>query len=366
MIKTKFLIFSALLTSSAFLSACSPIKADGFCDVDNPCDMGFECNLATNGCEAEVVQADAGGEVDADVVVDIDAAPAVCEGGNHCVAEVPADWVGPLVYTTAATMDDLDACPAAYMDEVAVLGNEMTENAACSCSCGDISNPTCNNAKVIVNNTATCPGNLFCQNGSCEDIFIPPFSTAGASSHIGDQVQASFGTVNGGTCASAVTDSEFTSSFGAVSRLCQSTPLNAACGDSETCAPQVPNGFVPQQCIAREGEFECPSTGPYTEQTVLYAEIDDQRSCDSSACVCNTTNVNCGGRVAVQTQSPIMGNAPIEYGATPGCFTVPSISGIQYGYRPNDNIACRLNGAAVVSGAATPTGATTLCCEPAL
>lgn len=348
------LLFSALLSSAAFLSACSPTPS-AFCDETKPCGTGETCDLVANACET-VVEADASAP-------DATPVPIVCEGGNRCVAEIPTDWVGPLVYSTADTMENLAACPSAYMEEIAVVGNEIAETADCSCSCGDIANPTCGSAHIQVNN-GSCPGNVFCQNNICEEILVSPTSTPSAASHIGDQVQALFPSVTGGTCAQALVSSDLTSNFSALSRLCQSTPLNASCNETETCAPQIPVGFVPQQCIAREGDFECPATGPYTERTTLFASIEDDRECDGAACVCGTS-VSCRGTMYTQSPSPIMGNAPIVHESTPGCFTVSSVSGIEYNYIPDSDLACRRDGSAVVTGNATPTGATTLCCEPA-
>ncbi len=359
MIKAKVLFFSALLTSSAFFSACSPTKADGFCDAETPCDMGFECNLATNGCDANA-QPD-GGNIDAGI--DIDAiAPVVCEGGNQCVAEVPAEWVGPVVYTTAATMAELPACPSDYSEEVGVLGTEVALSQACECSCGTVANAQCSDAIARVNSGSgnLCP-NITCMFGSCpNDVSVPAGGTANPFSHLGTRVSIVSGNVTSGTCEAATVTSDFTSSFDSMSRLCKSAPSTDVCEQGEVCAPSIPAEFEGQRCIAREGEFLCSDTGTFTEQTILYASVDDQRNCDDTECVCDSA-VSCGGEV--QLISP--GNLKVDSGT---CFQVPSSlnAGTTYTYAANLTPNCRLNGAAAIVGAATPTGATTLCCEPAL
>lgn len=347
------LLFSALLGSMALLGACSPPDNNAFCDESMPCGTGEVCNLMANACEAAV---DAGIEVDATPVV-------LCEGNNQCVAEIPIDWIGPLVYTTADTEEELPACPSEYADEVGVLGNEIATSVDCECSCGTVSNPTCTDARMVPSGGANgqiCQSTV-CSNGGCPTtVEVPAGSFRGVAEFRGEPAQFLAGALNGGTCTSPSGPSTLSSNFGSKSRLCQTTTVDAKCGQNQSCAPATPSEFSGQHCIAQQGELECPTDGNYTDRQILYASINDQRECDKSSCSCEVEG-SCGGAMRYGN---LLSN-PITVDLTSsGCPDIPDINSMFFQYLRNPTPDCRLLGAAVVTGNATPTGATTLCCEP--
>ncbi len=331
------------------LLACSPDTAnEDYCDVESPCVAeGTVCDIVTHTCESSS-QADAGDGADA---------AAVCDDGNHECLAIPVDWTGPVVKHQAEIAEDLPRCGAAYSEELATLGTDLVTSDSCGCACGEVADVACGSALVVRSNAANCtalssfPTALL--NGSSQrlPIGITPINIRG--SFLSTFTNP---TVLGGTCSPPTATGTVASSFGSQVRICAAQTNQTSCDAGETCAPSFPSQSA--QCITREGDFDCPDS-TYTEKTLLFATIVDERNCDTASCSCELPST-CGGSIAAITDD----NPPAFItDSSAGCMSVNGSADL-YVYAPDSDLACGQSGNGEVTGSVLPQEATTLCCQP--
>jgi hypothetical protein len=279
-------------------------------------------------------------------------------GTYLCVDEAPTGWSGPYAAHVAATAA---ACPASAPNEALGGGSGALDvpSANClQCTCGTPTGVSCSIPSVLHYNETGCD--------QLEGSFAPA-TTLQCDTHV------SFGAVDavrgldtsaasGGMCAPAGggIDNLPTATFATEARLC-GDQVGAGCSAGAVCMPAPEAPFSDKPCILSAGDVPCPA-GVYSDRSVVFSGIDDQRDC--TGCQCDTpTGVTCSGTSTVYRQ--------------PGCgsdmFTVPhdgscvdtnvEVRSVIYTPDAPSGGGCDDQGGEP-TGTATPTGPTTLCCAP--
>ncbi len=173
-------------------------------------------------------------------------------------------------------------------------------------------------------------------------------------------------TVSENGCNPSQPPKQATPTWQTYAHACRADPRVGCEGGAGICLTASPPGF--RVCVFQTGDVDCPGFGPYTEKHVFYDSYDDTRAC--SPCTCGApTGSTCSSKVSIYTDGAC---STLAYQATvdatgPACHDVPagtplgSKSATPPTYAPG---ACSPGGG-MPMGAATPTGAATLCCLPA-
>jgi hypothetical protein len=282
--------------------------------------------------------ADAGGATTDGATVDA--------AGCDCVETPPPGWSGPVLFALVASTAAQPSCPTGLPSRRALHEGLDVEPAACGCSC-------------------TTPG-VFCgafrirtSNGSC----------AGGGTSAGLLAQGECITVSEtgifrleapapnivGTCSPQPTVSAPPVSWQGAAIACG--------GATEACAGGVclPERAAPFDalCIHRDGDEPCPTSGRFTERSVVHGGADDTRGC--SACTCGAASGSCLGRVDFRTGScagSIVGTA------MPGACTSGSISPSHAVIAGASSPGSCPPASVGPTGTITPAEPVTFCCEP--
>jgi hypothetical protein len=187
-------------------------------------------------------------------------------------------------------------------------------------------------------------------------------------------LRASFGIVAFATCEPADVDVTFASEFSGHTRLCATDIVADDCPAEQVCAPAEPEEFLPGLCIMQEGEHDCPVELGYTERTVLFEDIDDNRECQTGSCSCSTPTGSCGGNLEFFASGPnstcagpalaTLKNSSSPFQESNLCQARPASADVVRYAVDSDSLSCRTTGEPEVAGSAIGTGATTICCMP--
>ncbi len=339
--------YFSLLTAFALsaFAACSSDNAQ-FCDSQTPCEnSGQVCDLSDNSC-INSTKLDAG--------IQLDAGP-VCGGENVCI-EVPSEWIGPVALFEADTVAELPDCEGTFPEELATLGGDIVGADTCACECGDMQGLTCGPALISETTQSvagTCPSfPTNCQSPAICNVEIPPGTLLIPTSHLGKSFTSKKGAVLEGSCEAPTATGTLTSQFQKRARLCQANAIGDSCEQGQACAPSLPEE-AGEACIVHTGDIECPENTPYTQKTLFFEGIDDQRQCESTSCSCSEADT-CKGDVLMAQNSVV------------GCFTVDTLSNNFYVWTSNtSSTSCGTSGQAAPSGDLTGVSPTTVCCQPA-
>jgi hypothetical protein len=366
----------------------------------NDCTETATCDVSADGSAGgDVVSADATEDVTQDVTRDaggresgsgpgddsgaasdsmalsdvgfVDAAS--CGTGSLCVDAVPAGWSGPLVLSDQSggpPTPTPPACPLSYSND-AFDGylSPTSPPAVCTCSCGPLSGLTCSgniDLALFTDSACTSP----CSNDPL------PYASGGSCVATGCAGASEIATeppAQGGACTPNGTSMNPPNAWAETARACQPKSVGGGCSGSQICVPSPPSPFSSKLCIMQAGSVSCPA-GSYSRQRVFYASTQDTRSC-APACACAApTNATCtGGAASVYT--------PVAGGMS-GCATATSVpvdgqchalggsifGGTLYAQAtappsPPGGGSCAAS-SPQAAGMVTPSGPTTLCCEP--
>lgn len=361
----KLALFSLVLAPGCFSD-----NAD-FCDQDDQCGESQVCNTASNTCEAALAGADAGApEVEEEVCADT------------CLSSAPEGWTGPVARADAAMGDTLASCGEVFSNDLGVMNSDIIELGSCDCECGDATGLSCTNGFLrewTTNSESACELNS-CDiiNGSCFDITqtIFPNTCMEISSAVRDDpfLRATFGNLRGGSCSAPSVSGELSSAFGSQTRLCGLPANSTGCESGEVCAPEAAEDFAEGLCIVQEGEHECPIASGYTERTLLFTGIDDQRSCDTGSCSCDAPTGSCGGKFEFYNGGVndlcIGALATLQNGTGPFanngnlCQAIPANATTTAYVIDLEGRDCQQNGSPATNGESVGTGTSTVCCMP--
>lgn len=362
----------------ARLEACCPDPGHGYCALD----AGRDAYCCPAPPDAATGEPDAAaGEEDASA----DGPIGECEGA--CAAGPPSGWDAPALVWIGEAGPGAEAppCPAS----AALLGYEgyadLDAPSACGgCQCGPPSG-TCHVPASMTANAGPCgaPG------GVVQTPFDPPSGWDGAcTSHgavVGGALCSGVPCVQSLTIAPLVVEESGCAPSSVVTtgnigpppavfhthaRVCRGFASGSCAHSGDVCSPPVPPGFL--RCVFHDGDVVCPppAQGPYQERHLVYAGVDDGRSC--SPCVCGPPEGSaCIGAISVFSDPACVDSLVSSYlidAEGPAC--VDLVSGAALGSKsatPPSYVpgACAPSGATPM-GEAKPIGPTTLCCAPSL
>jgi hypothetical protein len=285
-----------------------------------------------------------------------------CPVATHiCVTKVPAGWKGPLAVYTGLASESKPGCGTGYPTSVHKLKSALNGgNAACDCSCGSPAGTKCD--PVTFNNY----GNISCGGTPFTTQLSGDFS-ANNCKLLGDFTQVFIGmavSVNGGatsdpgSCKGTLSENIPAPNWDMKFQACSGEPQKGGCDVDQVCAPQIPSSFQ-KLCITQIGDVLCPS-GPYKDRSVAYGSFQDSRAC--GACICGEPTGTCGGNVQFREGQCGL-NKPWNTSPVGGCS--PPVQGMYLfaTYVPSSTASCSA-GSPKITGSATATDATTVCCLP--
>ena len=282
---------------------------------------------------------------------------AACDTKSHvCAPEAGAGWTGPVAYRQGKGAPP--SCPGSYPTKVAdgKVGLNAGK-ATCKCSCDPATGISCTGtAKLydVAEGAFGCiaiPGGATAWQGTSSSCSKPTSSTSGQVRLVAPAPSKA------GTCAAKSAHAIPTPSWAEETRICNgANPAAGSCASGQSCLPQP--GAPYDLCVYRPGDMACPSA--YPQKTVVYEDFKDTRTC--SGCSCGSASSTCGG--SLQLASGCSGTT-LLYTTVSGCG-LPA-GGINVStshwasYKPDPKGTCQ-ESTSTLSGAATPTGATTVCC----
>jgi hypothetical protein len=266
-----------------------------------------------------------------------------CPGDHACVAVAPSGWSGPFALSKDA------GCTGSFTTEEVVLHADLTAPPA-ECDCNCTPTVTCPNHVNYTGYTAAgCAG-----SGATSNLAFTTCKTpTGAYQSSSVQLPAAVG-----QCTALIDKNVPEASWGTTHRLCKGAPEDGQCSDpGQVCLPKDGGDL----CISHADSIECPSS--YPNKLEYFQSLADTRGCPS-ACGCTP-----GGTPQCVSNAFLFPGLACT--ATPPP-TEPLLSGGANVCSPNAQYV----GTPVVSkpgtctgdtvtpiGAATPTGAVTVCCQ---
>ena len=288
-----------------------------------------------------------------------------CLAVEACVSAAPQGWQGPVATIERATLDTLPACQDEYAERVVQTFDQLDGSpASClGCECGPGTGVECTTPEVRFYNSSAC--GMFGTVASSEytmeaagvcTVFAASAGNFGAEA---DEIVPVEGT---GSCDPlAVTPELPEPIWGTIRRACAPEVEGTNCGDGRVCAVTPTAPFDPDLCIWTEGDMPCPD-GDYTERSVYFQGVDDQRSC--SACECGPTQ---GGDCDAEIMLSHVASCVDDYVTIPNfennCTFLngdPPDSGLLI-VDGVDDVTCEASGGAV-TGEAIPNQPVTFCC----
>jgi len=353
------------------------------CDKDTPCPEGMSCNLENKTCK-DSTASDAKPSSDAMVpptdamvppVPDAMVPPvATCNGlDQQCLDITPAGWTGPVVTSIAANGQPPAACTGAYSDMLGVFGTTINKNDTCACSCGAPTSLTCGQPSLGVwtGSHLECETNT-CISGNCISASqsIPPISLVPLQGNLRSAPVLRLTMPDAmATCPAPTADGTTTADLVDTVSLCgKTTPqeLIEGCSPGQTCANYTPEaGFAAPLCIVKQGEHICPA-GNFSERTLLYVGIQDQRSCDASSCQCDAPTTCHGDAILREGPIGFANNYIVRevLNTNNVCSQTPIKTHVQWHLLGVDNCSLQAGTIPTTSGSVMSLGTTTLCCAP--
>ncbi|HEX4517018.1 MAG TPA: hypothetical protein VH054_25900 [Polyangiaceae bacterium] len=289
------------------------VKIDTFVGPDGNVPDG-ECNGGAEDCAN-------GKDDNCDGLVDC--ADPVCQGAGYaCTAAAPSGWNGPVAWFDAAG-GTIPSCAAPYATQGSGGHAGITAPAAqCGCGCTGPTSVQCNQVGVTYysdNNCQTSAGGAGLPTNFCV--------TTGSGSSVAAQAQP---TAFNGNCGSNPSKTLPAISWANSDAVCTyNAPSDVGgCNNGSLCMEQPPTGANAKACVWQSGDVACPGA-PYTQKTVFYTSVDDQRDC--TTCTCTATAGSCNAQVTVYSLG--------------SCNTSGSFVGIM-----TDNSCHQFNGVSAIAG----------------
>ena len=228
--------------------------------------------------------------------------------GDLCLARAPSGWHGPAALVRSSSVDEAPACGDSHPVELATLVSDLVpQPAICDCNCGEAVGSACTTATARVYESYGCsdliqifPIGLSCTNevdpidGYWNILFDPP---------------------NGGECEAlpsfSIPELDYTRWT-----LCGAEASDGECPAGESCTTAAGPAFEQGQCIWQEGDLACPGD-IFTERTLVYSEVTDDRSCGECSCG-EPTGTCAGGEVLLDYTPTCPGETYGSWYAEPG------------------------------------------------
>jgi hypothetical protein len=305
--------------------------------------------------------ADAAFDATADATAHPDAASdAPHVGSASCVPAPATDWAGPLaIYEgSGSSSARLPACKGAFATPLYDgFGSPVAAAAACTCKCGAPLDVICSAPTMTFYSDWSCK--QVCGVGqslasSCNALNLP--GTNGYNPGcLATSFRLSGSDPSGGSCAPEATVTLSPPTWKDAVRLCAPAVEPAACGAGQVTVPPVGDGFQKgNYCVARSGEWACPSG--YPSRRTYHESAADTRSC--SACNCGApTGASCGAP-AVHADMTCGGTSRPTRGSK--CDVLGNASAASFSDQATGG-ACAPHGGAPI-GTVAPDAPTTICC----
>lgn len=359
-INKQLFLATAMLVGLSFTSllACGSPNAQ-LCTASEQCEAGRDC---VDGVCAVIRDAPDGAPASA--LADAGKPPVVCGGeGETCVATAPTGWSGP------ALRVDQDpgatpSCPASFQGGQVIGFDGLQAGGSCGCSCTDTTDFACTSGSIqgrdaAFNNLDACFNECtgastctaqFLQTGVC--------TTISSTVRARELLRLDAGTVFGGTCSpGTISDNLQEPNFSAQISLCLAD-IAPGCEEGSSCIAPAPVPFDEGMCIFQEGQHECPADSIYSERTVIFANYDDQRSCET--CSCEIRSGEACGTIEVFNDDSSCSGTPINTNGP--CTTMPNLISPRAKLKPYTSIECLPTANPPISGQVSGAGATTVCC----
>jgi len=273
--------------------------------------------------------------------------------GDLCLAKAPSGWHGPAAIMRSSSADEAPACAESHPVELTTLLSDLIpQPAICDCNCGEAEGMTCNSATAHVYANAGC--------NSLIDTFDIGLSCSNGVEPIEGYWNIDFDPPSGGACEALPSFSVPALDYTRWT-LCGAAPSEGECESGEACTASPAPIFEERQCIWQEGDLACPGD-VFTERTLLFSELTDDRSCGE--CSCGSPQGTCAdGEVLLDFFANCPGDTIASWFAVPGeCLELYFESG-QVTEPATPFAACEPT-MPVSLGGASLQQAHTLCCEP--
>jgi hypothetical protein len=237
-----------------------------------------------------------------------DGAPEEMPCGDLCLAKAPSGWHGPAALIRSAAADQPPSCGESHPTELGTwVSDLLPQPAICDCNCGEAVGMECNSAEARVYANAGCE-NLI-------DLFDIGLSCANDVDLVEGYWNVRFNPPSGGECeplpSFSIPPLDYTRWT-----LCGAELLEGECNPAEACTATPSPSFEEAQCIWQQGDVACPGD-LYTERTVVYDAVKDDRSCGE--CSCASPQGTCaGGEVLLDTNANCPGDQWFSWYAEPG------------------------------------------------
>ncbi len=325
-------------------------------DVKNGQETGIDCG----GPDCPACVEDCTNGIDDDGNDLIDCADPLCPNYT-CAPAPPPQWSGPVAFFVGTQGEALPECHAAW--PTAVPGGSGTLDAPAAqcgaCGCDPPAGATCDAPELQVWDVAACQGTVLTTFtipviGSCHS-----FGGTSNTSSIASTVP-----VSGGACPpTGGTATVDPATWSAPALVCDGATLGAGCATAQqVCLRQPDAPFGTSLCVTQAGDIDCPIEH-YTDKTVIYGSLADDRDC--SACTCDgPTGITCQGLTNVYSnQSCTLGEVTVPNDGA-SCTEAPGLKSVRFTVSSGpDGGSCDPSGGQP-TGAATPGDGTTVCCIP--
>jgi hypothetical protein len=283
-----------------------------------------------------------------------------CWVTHVCAESIPGSWTGVgWIDPESTTLP----CSAGLLQQNLFAGLNAPA-LSCGCECGTpyvhcALDLTCSPGKTdCVTNPTTTPIT------SCAAMTTLPQGVSGCT--------AGSPRVLGG-CPATTKTTRPAVSWATSGRACMAAE-GGACSAGGTCVPRAPAGAV-GPCIARAGDYPCPTTGIYTTKRLFYTGAPvDSRTCSACAtcaanglCSCDSAN-GCG--VSIYTEALCTGTPQTVGGPGSGgtCTSITvqnsaEVSAAAFGVIGPTGTSC-VPGTSTATGSISPGPKVTVCCSP--
>lgn len=289
-----------------------------------------------------------------------DCADPDCQLGWECAVLAGTDWSEPVGFYRGD-----DALPVPDCEDPFTTASDYglgLSAAAASCNpCSCDGTALCDVADSDYFSTSGCASfeNSHSPSaaGACDAFSTPDLDSVGA--YASDPVNGSC-TPTGGDVANlpAVQWQENV-------RICEGaleTGASGGCNEGQACVPLPTSDF--RRCVTRSGDLSC--TAPYTQKTLVYRTVADQRGCTDCSCS-NPTFIDCDDAQTLIYQTADCSGSPyvvVDHSA--GCqnFLQGSVINGSARFTVNPDFGGCYPSGGQPTGSATGDNPITVCCLP--
>jgi hypothetical protein len=250
-----------------------------------------------------------------------------------------------------------EPCPAGFTGGETVIHRGLQPSACVGCGCtpGDT---TCVGEVWIYDDSNDCSGDV-AQSGGVR-VTVPITTTCTANPLTYDFLKGIRANITAtSTCTANGTGVPATSTWAESVKFCRTSAVALGCSATAACVPRAEQ--PESQCAIADGAATCDS-GYATTEADWYTDFEDERTC--GACFCTPVGGDCANVLVEVGSDYTCGNHHTVGDDTKLCL--PGIGEYSPPARligaPTAPTGCTAD--APFSGDISPTGQTTLCCQP--